>query len=51
MPQRATVVIPFIKNEIQLDSLDVNSGFAFTDMIVSPAALGWHLKSADVTAA
>jgi hypothetical protein len=46
-----TVVLPFIKNEIQLDSLNVNSGFAFTDMIVSPVSLGWHLKSADVTAA
>ncbi len=47
----ATVVLPFIKNELQLDSFDVNSGFAFTDMIVSPVSLGWHLKSADVTAA
>lgn len=47
----ATVAIPFIKNRIQLDSLDVNTGFAFTDMILSPVSLGWHLKRADVTAA
>src|SRR5271170_802490 len=47
----ATVAIPFIKNRIQLDSLDVNTGFAFTDMIVTPVSLGWHLKRADVTAA
>ncbi len=47
----ATVVIPFIKNRLQVESLDVNSGFAFTDMIVTPVSLGWHLKKADVTAA
>ncbi|MFZ0795913.1 MAG: transporter, partial [Candidatus Korobacteraceae bacterium] len=29
----ATVVVPFIQNRLQLDSLNVNSGFAFTDMI------------------
>jgi hypothetical protein len=47
----AQVAIPFIKNRLQLDSLDVNTGFGFTDMIVSPVTLGWHLKKADVTAA
>jgi hypothetical protein len=44
------VAFPFIKNEIQLNSLDVSSSFAFSDMIISPIVLGWHLKQADVTA-
>jgi len=47
----ATTVIPFIQNRIQVNSLNVNTGFAFTDMIVTPVSLGWHLKKADVTAA
>jgi hypothetical protein len=42
--------IPFIKNRIQLNSLDVDTGFAFTDMFISPIVLGWHLKRADVNA-
>ena len=46
----ATVAIPFIKNRIQVNSLDVNSGFAFTDMIVTPISLGWNTKRADFTA-
>lgn len=45
----AQAAIPFIKNRIQLNSLDVNTGFAFTDMFVSPIVLGWHLKRADIT--
>jgi hypothetical protein len=40
---------PFIKNRIQLDSLDVSTPFAYTDMFVS-ASLGWSLKRADVIA-
>jgi len=44
------VALPFIKNEIQLNSLNVSSSFAFSDMIVSPVVLGWHLKQADVMA-
>jgi hypothetical protein len=47
----ATVVVPFIQNRLQLDSLDVNTGFAFTDMIVTPVSLGWHLKTSDIMAA
>ena len=43
------IALPFIKNEIQLNSLNVSSSFAFSDMIVSPIVLGWHLKQADVT--
>jgi hypothetical protein len=46
----AQVAIPFIRNEIQLNSLDVSSSLAFSDMIISPIVLGWHLKKADVTA-
>jgi hypothetical protein len=44
-----SVGFPFIKNRIQLNSLDVNTGFAYTDMFIG-ASLGWHLKRADVTA-
>jgi hypothetical protein len=44
-----SVGFPFIKNEIQLNSLNVNTGFAYTDMFVG-ASLGWHLKRADITA-
>src|SRR5580704_9768864 len=44
-----SAAFPFIKNRIQLDSLDVNTGFAYTDMFIS-ASLGWHLKRADITA-
>ena len=44
-----SVAFPFIKNRIQLNSLDVNTGFAYTDMFVG-ATLGWHLKRADITA-
>jgi hypothetical protein len=47
----ATAVIPFIQNRIQVNSLNVDTGFAFTDMIVTPVSLGWHLKKADVSAA
>jgi hypothetical protein len=44
-----SAAFPFIKNRIQTDSLDLNTGFAYTDMFVN-AALGWHLKRADITA-
>jgi hypothetical protein len=43
------VGIPFIKNRLQLDSLDANTGFGFTDMILTPINLGWHLNRADIT--
>jgi hypothetical protein len=46
----AQLALPFIKNEIQLNSFDVSSSFAFSDMIISPIVLGWHLKHADVLA-
>jgi hypothetical protein len=46
----ASVVIPFISNRIQLNSLNVSSGFAFTDMIVTPVQLGWHRKRTDLIA-
>jgi hypothetical protein len=44
-----SAAFPFIKNRIQLNSLDVNTGFAYTDMFIG-ASLGWHLKRADITA-
>jgi hypothetical protein len=42
--------IPWIKNKIQFNSLDVSTDFAFTDMFVSPIILGWSRKRADFTA-
>lgn len=45
----AAVAIPFIKNRIQLDSLDVKSSFAFSDIEITPVMLGWNLKRADIT--
>jgi hypothetical protein len=44
-----SAAFPFIKNRIQLNSLNVNTGFAYTDMFIS-ASFGWHLKRADITA-
>ena len=40
---------PFIQNRLQLNSLDVNSSFAYTDMF-GGLSLGWELKRADITA-
>jgi hypothetical protein len=40
---------PFIKNRIQTDSLDVSTGFAYTDMFVG-VNIGWSFKRADVMA-
>ena len=45
----ASIAFPFINNRIQLNSLDVKSGFAYTDMFAG-ATLGWNLKRADITA-
>src|SRR5271154_6701532 len=44
-----SIAFPFIKNRIQLNSLDVTTGLAYTDMFIG-ASLGWHLKRADITA-
>ena len=44
-----SVGFPFIKDRIQSNSLNVNTGFAYTDMFAG-ATLGWHFKRADVTA-
>jgi hypothetical protein len=45
----ASLAFPWIQNKIQLDSLQVNSGWGYTDMF-GGVTLGWHLKRADVTA-
>jgi hypothetical protein len=45
----ASAGFPFIKNRIQLNSLNVSTSFAYTDMFIG-ATLGWHFKRADVTA-
>lgn len=43
-----TAVFPFIKNEIQAESLDITSSFALSDSIVG-GSLGWHFKRSDAT--
>jgi hypothetical protein len=40
---------PFIKNRIELNSLDVSTSLAYTDMFIG-ASLGWSLKRADIMA-
>jgi len=45
----ASVGIPFIKNRIQFNSFDVQTGLAYTDTFAG-ATVGWELKRADVTA-
>jgi hypothetical protein len=45
----ASAGFPFIKNRIQLNSLNVSTSFAYTDMFIG-ANLGWHFKRADVMA-
>ena len=45
-----TVVLPLIRNRLELNSLDVDSGLGYTDTIVTPAALGWHAGQTDVLA-
>ena len=47
----ASAAIPFMKNRIQFNSLDVGSNMAFSDTFYTPVSLGWHLKRADITAA
>jgi hypothetical protein len=44
-----SIGLPFIKNRIQFDSLDVHTNFAYTDTFAG-ANLGWELKRADITA-
>jgi hypothetical protein len=43
-----TAAFPFIKNEIQTESLDITSSFALSDSILG-ANLGWHFKRSDAT--
>lgn len=43
-----SIGFPWMEDVIQANSLDINSGFAFTDMF-GGLSLGWHLKRADIT--
>jgi hypothetical protein len=45
----ASIGLPFIKNRIQFNSLDVHTSFAYTDTFAG-VTLGWNLKRADITA-
>jgi hypothetical protein len=44
-----SVAFPFIKDRLQANSFDVDTGLAYTDMFAG-VSLGWHLKRADVMA-
>lgn len=44
----AVVAFPFMSDRIQANSLDVDTGFGYTDMFAG-LTLGWNLKRADVT--
>jgi hypothetical protein len=45
----ASAGFPFIKNRIELNSLDVSTPLAYTDMFLS-TSLGWSLKRTDIMA-
>ena len=45
----ASIGIPWMKNRIAFNSLDLNTGWGYTDTFAG-ATLGWHFKRADVTA-
>jgi hypothetical protein len=45
-----TVVLPWIRDRIEGNVLDIDSGLGYTDMIVTPVALGWHLGRTDLLA-
>lgn len=44
------VVIPFLKNRIERNSLDAKSSMAISDIYIQPVKFGWHIKHADFTA-
>ena len=45
------IPVDFMKSRIEAASLDVNSGFNFTDIYVSPLWLGWSTARADFSVA
>lgn len=45
-----TVVLPFIRNRIERNALNIDTGIAYTDTIVSPFTLGWHKPQTDLVA-
>ena len=45
----ASIAFPWMEDLLQANSLNINSGFAYTDMF-GGLSLGWHLKRADITA-
>ncbi|MGH9145882.1 MAG: SphA family protein [Vicinamibacterales bacterium] len=44
-------VLPFIRNRIQANALDVDTGLSLTDSIFTPINIGWHRPGADSVAA
>src|SRR5262245_6302098 len=41
------LVIPWMKNRIQLNSLDANPNIAYSDTLWEPIQLGWNTEKAD----
>lgn len=44
-----SIALPWMQNRIQLNSGDISTSFAYTDMSLG-FTLGWHFKRADITA-
>jgi len=44
------LMLPFVHNRIQTNSLSPSASFGLTDIYLQPLALGWHRSRADFTA-
>jgi len=47
----ASAMLPFIRNRLQANVLDVDTGLDLTDSILTPINIGWHRTRADFLAA
>lgn len=45
-----TLGLPWIRNRIQANALDIDTGLAFTDTILTPVSVGWHKPRTDYLA-
>ena len=43
-----TAAFPFLKNQIEANSLDVDSPMKYSDTYIQPFQLGWHFKRGDI---
>jgi hypothetical protein len=46
-----SALLPFIRNRLQANVLDVDTGLAYTDTALTPINIGWHRTRADFLAA